>query len=81
MPTSGTPHPHKTHVVQEGETLDRLAAKYYSDSTKWRIIAAANGIDDPLRVETGTELVIPAREPSRFWTRATQMWRRYTSSR
>lgn len=81
MATSGTPRPNRTHSAQEGETLDRLAASYYRDATKWRIIAEANGIDDPLRIAPGTELVIPARQPSRWWTQATQMWRRYTSSR
>ena len=41
---SGTPEPNRVHQVQPGETLDRIAAKYFEDSTKWRSIAAANGV-------------------------------------
>ena len=58
-PTSGTPQPHRVHQVQLGDTLDRLAARYYGDSTQWRLIARANAVVDPLGVEPGTLLVIP----------------------
>ncbi len=58
-PTSGTPAPHRVHQVALGETLDRLAARYYGDSTAWRVIARANGVIDPLRLTPGTVLVIP----------------------
>lgn len=60
-PTSGTPVPHRTHLVSPGETLDRIAALYYGDATRWRAIAGANGIKDPLGVEPGTLLAIPER--------------------
>lgn len=58
-PTSGTPDPHRVHQVERGETLDRLAASYYGDSTQWRLIASANDIEDPLALEPGSILVIP----------------------
>ena len=58
-PTSGTPAPHRVHQLQMGETLDRLAARYYGDSTAWRVIARANSVVDPLGVKPGTLLVIP----------------------
>lgn len=60
-PTSGTPMPHRTHVVSPGETLDRISALYYGDATRWRTIAGANGITDPLDVLPGTLLAIPER--------------------
>ena len=47
------------HRVQPGETLDRISAKYYGDSTRWRQIAAANGITDPLAIRVGSLLSIP----------------------
>jgi hypothetical protein len=59
-PTSGTPRPARVHRVQSGETLDRIAARYYGDSTRWRALAGANGIADPLAVRPGTLLSIPA---------------------
>jgi hypothetical protein len=58
-PTSGTPHPHAVHQLAPGETLDRVAYRHYRDSTRWRTIAEANGIDDPGRVRPGTSLVVP----------------------
>jgi hypothetical protein len=60
-PTSGTPRPHRVHRVQPGETLDRISAHYYADSTRWRMLAAANGIEDPLDLRPGMLLSIPRR--------------------
>lgn len=64
-PTSFTPELQTVHRVQAGETLDRIAAKHYGDPARWRQIAAANDIIDPLGMEAGTDLVIPANEVSR----------------
>lgn len=58
-PTSGTPRPHRVHRVQPGETLDRISARYYGDATRWRMLAAANNIEDPLAVPAGTLLAVP----------------------
>jgi hypothetical protein len=58
-PTSGTPRPHRVHRVQPGETLDRIAARYYGDSTRWRSLAAANNIEDPLAMRPGALLSVP----------------------
>lgn len=44
-----------------GERLDVLAERYYGDPSLWRLIAAANGIDDPASVPAGALLRIPAR--------------------
>lgn len=60
-PTSGTPRPHRVHRVQPGETLDRISARYYGDSTRWRELATANGIEDPLAIRAGTLLSVPRR--------------------
>ncbi|HEX7806464.1 MAG TPA: LysM peptidoglycan-binding domain-containing protein, partial [Cellulomonas sp.] len=61
-PTSGTPRPHRVHQVQPGETLDRIAARYYGDATRWRTLAVANGIEDPLALRPGAQLSIPRLE-------------------
>jgi hypothetical protein len=58
-PTSGTPRPHRVHRVQPGETLDRIAARYYGDSTRWRSLASANNIEDPLAMRPGALLSVP----------------------
>lgn len=58
-PTSGTPRPHRVHRVQPGETLDRISARYYGDATKWRALAVANGLEDPLAIRPGAVLTVP----------------------
>ncbi|MCU1593831.1 MAG: Peptidoglycan-binding LysM [Frankiales bacterium] len=58
-PTSGTPEPHRLHRVQPGETLDRISAQHFGDSTRWRVIAEANAIEDPLSLRPGSQLTIP----------------------
>jgi hypothetical protein len=58
-PTSGTPMPHRTHQVRRGETLDRIAAAHYGDARRWRLIAQANGITNPMDVQPGTVLALP----------------------
>jgi nucleoid-associated protein YgaU len=42
-----------------GDSLALLAWREYGDATAWRAIAEANGIDDPMALVPGTELVVP----------------------
>jgi murein DD-endopeptidase MepM/ murein hydrolase activator NlpD len=55
QPTS-TPTGTQLHVVQRGETLSRIAARY---GTTVAAIATANGIANPSRIYAGQTLVIP----------------------
>ncbi|MFT3852759.1 MAG: LysM peptidoglycan-binding domain-containing protein [Ilumatobacteraceae bacterium] len=63
-PTSGTPKPMAAHQVQPGEHLALLAARYYGDATKWRLIASGNQITDPFRLRPGAILDIPRLDES-----------------
>lgn len=58
-PTSGGRHGYRSHMLQEGETLQSLAYREYGDPTLWRGLAAFNEIDDPLRISDGTTLLVP----------------------
>ena len=49
----------KRRVVKEGDTLSWIAGKEYGNPSEWRIIAEANGIDDPISLTIGQELLIP----------------------
>lgn len=49
----------RTRVVVEGDRLDSIAADEYGDPTRWRAVAAANGIARPRFLEPGTTLLIP----------------------
>ncbi|OIK25199.1 LysM peptidoglycan-binding domain-containing protein [Streptomyces malaysiense] len=59
-PTSGARTARSTHTVVAGDSLALLAWREYGDATAWRVIAEANGIDDPMALPPGTELVVPA---------------------
>ena len=50
------------HILQVGERLDALAARYYGDDEYWWIIALANRIQDPFSLSIGRRLRIP-RDP------------------
>jgi nucleoid-associated protein YgaU len=52
----------KVHTVTDGDSLQSVAYKNYGDATRWRTIAEANGIDDPLRLRRGHQLSIPSLE-------------------
>jgi hypothetical protein len=49
----------RTHRIHDGDSLYSLAYEAYGDATRWRAIAEANGIDDPLSVRRGADLTIP----------------------
>lgn len=52
----------KQYVVRLGDTLSSIAADTYEDATRWRPIAEANNLDDPLDIAPGQVLIIPAIE-------------------
>ena len=61
-PTSGTPNPGQVRRLESGMYLDTVADEIYGDPSRWRLIADANGIDDPLAVEPGQNVLIPELE-------------------
>ncbi|GAA2825497.1 LysM peptidoglycan-binding domain-containing protein [Kitasatospora paracochleata] len=61
-PTSGALAARRVHRVVAGDTLALLAWREYGDPTAWREIAEANGIDDPMRLRPGSELLLPGAE-------------------
>ena len=59
-PTSGGLAGRRTHLLTGAETLPELATRYYGGPGRWREIAAANGVEDPLRVRPGTRVYVPS---------------------
>jgi hypothetical protein len=58
-PTTRADRRVRSHTVRDGDSLPLLAFEYLGDATRWREIAVASGIDDPLRLERGRRLEIP----------------------
>jgi LysM repeat protein len=54
---TGGPGPvYRTHIVQRGETLSRIALRY---AVSWRTIASLNGLSNPNLIYVGQRLLIP----------------------
>jgi hypothetical protein len=58
-PTSAGLPGRRAHTVTAGDSLARIATAQYGSPDRWRPIAAANGIDDPLRVRPGDRVYLP----------------------
>lgn len=63
-PTSGALAATDTHLLVAGDTLHSVAYRVYGNAELWRVIAAANDIDDPMRLNTGFRLLLPALDES-----------------
>jgi len=59
--TMNTELTQRIHIVQRGDTLSSISAKYYGSSKQWRKILTANrnNLPDPNRLSPGTKLIIP----------------------
>lgn len=55
---TSAPQP-RYHKVKKGDTLWELAEYYYKNPYKWTVIAKANKISDPRKLQIGTKLLIP----------------------
>jgi Contractile injection system tube protein/LysM domain len=47
------------HVVKDGDSLQSLAHRTYGDPNRWRLIAEANGVDNPFHLRRGKTLNLP----------------------
>jgi hypothetical protein len=59
-PSSRATDARRIHVLVEGESLASVAYAEFGDPNYWRALAEVNGIDDPLRVRPGANLLIPS---------------------
>lgn len=50
----------KQHTVLQGETIAKIAFKYYDDPTLWRPIARLNRLDNPRDLFAGQKLAVPS---------------------
>jgi nucleoid-associated protein YgaU len=59
--TTATASAQVVHVVQSGDTLGRIALRYYGDANRWQRIYDANraAIPNPNALTVGTSLTIP----------------------
>jgi nucleoid-associated protein YgaU len=48
-----------TYTVKSGDTLSKIARRFYGDANHYHQIAAANGIANPDRIDVGQVLKLP----------------------
>lgn len=58
-PPLNSPDRRKLFTMKEGDSIWQMAYTAYGDPGLWRVIADANKIDDPLKIENGRDLIIP----------------------
>jgi hypothetical protein len=49
----------RVHRVKDGDSLPSISYEHYGDATRWRAIAEANNVTNPMTLRRGTELSIP----------------------
>jgi hypothetical protein len=49
----------QTYTVKPGDTLGKIAKRFYGDAARFPLIVTANHIGDPDRLASGSQLVIP----------------------
>jgi phage tail protein X len=59
-PTSGGEGGERSCRVAAGDTLHSIAHRHYGQPRFWRGLAAVNGIDDPMRLPSGTVVSLPS---------------------
>lgn len=59
-PTSGGRTGERVHRLGPRETLDQVAYAAFGQTGLWRALAAFNGVDDPLRLQAGDAILLPA---------------------
>ena len=64
-PTSAGLPGRKAHTVTSGDSLARIATDQYGSPGRWRQLAEANGIEDPLRIRPGDQVYLPNPEELR----------------
>jgi tetratricopeptide (TPR) repeat protein len=59
-----------THTIQKGESLSRLAKRYYGDYKKYDLIAKFNDVEDIRDIHVGQEVKIPEVKGVPFFAKA-----------
>lgn len=48
-----------TYTVKSGDTLSKIAKRFYGDANQYQQIASASGIANPDKIEVGQEITLP----------------------
>ncbi len=51
---------YQTYTIKKGDTLGSISKKFFGTTTKWKLIAETNNINNPASIKIGQVLEIPA---------------------
>lgn len=57
--TAGAGSAERMHTVRSGDTVQAIASNAYGDPREWRRVCDANGIEDPMSMPAGCDLLLP----------------------
>ncbi len=55
----------REYIVKAGDTLSKIAERLLGSPGRWRLLAEANELTDPNRIQIGQKLTIPSLEPAK----------------
>ena len=63
--TTTLPPKFETYVIKAGDTMSSIAATWFGDAKKWDLIAKANPLVDPTKMQVGQKLNLPPKTAER----------------
>jgi nucleoid-associated protein YgaU len=48
----------QAYSIKPGDSLSKIAKRFYGDASKYSVIVDANGLDDPNKIQVGQELTL-----------------------
>ena len=54
----------REYIVKAGDTLSKIAERLLGSPGRWRLLAEANALTDPNKIQVGQKLTIPSLEPA-----------------
>lgn len=61
-PSIPPPPPTTPYTVKRGDTMESIAASWFGSKSKWVLIAHENPLVDPLKLKSGQNLRLPAKD-------------------
>jgi len=64
-PATVAPSKPEVYTIKEGDTMSSIAQAWFGDGKKWDLIAKANPLVDPTKMQVGQKLNLPAKSTER----------------
>ena len=76
--TTTLPPKFESYVIKDGDTMSSIAQSWFGDAKKWDLIAKANPLVDPTKMQVGQKLNLPPKDAKRAQPKLAAGSREYT---